>query len=95
MEHELSNKSKSVALAQGADLVGIVKVSDLPEHAENITKILPSARYVIVVADQTTIKQPNLTRYTPTGSVNNLSIKQPVTLCQKGFSRLRCLPSFP
>jgi epoxyqueuosine reductase QueG len=50
MEHELSNQLKSVALAHGADLVGIVKVSDLPEHAENITRILPSARYVIVVA---------------------------------------------
>ena len=52
MKHELSNKVKSVALAHGADLVGIVKVSDLPEHAENITRILPSARCVIVVASQ-------------------------------------------
>ena len=50
MEHELSNTVKGLALAHGADLVGIVKVSDLPEHAENITKILPSARCVIVVA---------------------------------------------
>lgn len=52
MEHELSNILKNVALTHGADLVGIVKVSDLPEHAENITKILPSAQCVIVVASQ-------------------------------------------
>ena len=52
MKHNLSSKLKSVALAHGADLVGIVEVSDLPEHAENITRILPSARYVIVVASQ-------------------------------------------
>jgi len=52
MEHELSNQLKSVALAHGADLVGIVKVSDLPHHAENIKKVLPSARCVIVVASQ-------------------------------------------
>jgi epoxyqueuosine reductase QueG len=52
MEDELSNQLKSVARAHGADLVGIVEVSDLPEHAENIKKILPSARCVIVVASQ-------------------------------------------
>ena len=52
MKHELSNKVKSLALAHGADLVGIVRVSDRPEHAESIARILPSARCVIVVASQ-------------------------------------------
>jgi epoxyqueuosine reductase QueG len=47
---ELTEKVKGVALAQGADLVGVVKVSDLPEHTESIAKILPEARSVMVVA---------------------------------------------
>lgn len=47
---ELSEKAKSVALAHGADLAGVVKVSDLPEHEEGIFRILPSAKSVMVVA---------------------------------------------
>ena len=47
---ELSEKVKSVAFAHGADLVGVVKVNDLPEHAESISRILPSAESVMVVA---------------------------------------------
>jgi epoxyqueuosine reductase QueG len=50
MKYELSKKAKRVALANGADLVGVVKVSDLPEHTESIARILPSARSVMVVA---------------------------------------------
>lgn len=52
MKNELTRSLKSVALKHGADLVGIVRVVDLPEYAENITRILPSARFVIVVASQ-------------------------------------------
>ena len=47
---ELAKKTKKVALTHGADLVGIVKTSELPEHSENILRILPSARSVIVLA---------------------------------------------
>lgn len=42
-------EAKGVALANGADLVGIIKVVDLPEHSEAISKMLPSARSVVVV----------------------------------------------
>lgn len=47
---ELTERAKGVALAQGADLVGVVKVSDLPEHKDSIAKILPEARSVMAVA---------------------------------------------
>jgi epoxyqueuosine reductase QueG len=47
---ELSAQAKKIALENGADLVGIVKVTDLPEHAEDINRILPEAKRVIVVA---------------------------------------------
>jgi epoxyqueuosine reductase len=47
---ELSEKVKSVALEHGADLIGVVKVNDLPEHGESISRILPSAESIIVVA---------------------------------------------
>ncbi|NQU63976.1 MAG: hypothetical protein HQ517_06795, partial [SAR324 cluster bacterium] len=49
---ELTQSAKEVALANGADLVGIVRVSDLPEHTENIFRILPTARSVMVVASK-------------------------------------------
>lgn len=48
--HELAEKVKKFASSHGADLVGILKASDLPEHAEAISKILPSARSVVVIA---------------------------------------------
>ena len=51
-KEELSKKAKEVALAHGGDLVGVVKVSDLPEHAESISKILPFAESVMVVASK-------------------------------------------
>lgn len=50
MEHELTKKAKHVSLAHGGDLVGVVKVRDLPEHTESIAKILPTAQSVMVVA---------------------------------------------
>jgi epoxyqueuosine reductase QueG len=49
-KHELSAQAKKIALENGADLIGIVNVADLPEHAEDILRILPEAKRVIVVA---------------------------------------------
>lgn len=45
---ELKQNVECAACAHGADLVGIVTVAALPEHAERINRILPSARTVIV-----------------------------------------------
>lgn len=47
---DLTQEVKEVALKHGADLVGIVKVRDLVEHEDGITRILPSAKSVLVVA---------------------------------------------
>lgn len=52
VEYDLTGKTKQRALTHGADLVGVVKVTDLPEHAEAISRILPSARSVVVVASK-------------------------------------------
>lgn len=49
VQHELTIKAKEVALAHGAELVGIIKVSDLPEHTESILRILPAAQSIMVV----------------------------------------------
>ena len=49
-QNDLTKKAKSVALTHGADLVGVVKIADLAEHAESIHRILPTAKSVIVVA---------------------------------------------
>jgi epoxyqueuosine reductase QueG len=49
-KHELSEQAKNNALKNGADLVGIVSVADLPEHTEDIFRILPEAKNVMVVA---------------------------------------------
>lgn len=46
----LARQAKDVALAAGADLVGVVKVRDLPEHAQAIEAILPDAASVLVLA---------------------------------------------
>jgi epoxyqueuosine reductase QueG len=51
-KHELSKNAKSMALTHGADLVGVVKVSDLPEHTESIGRILPSAQSVMILASK-------------------------------------------
>jgi epoxyqueuosine reductase len=44
----LTAKAKAAALKNGADLVGVVKVADLPEHYEGIERILPQARSILV-----------------------------------------------
>ena len=49
IDHDFTTKVKNVALEHGADLVGIVRVSDLSEHSESIFRILPTAQSVIVV----------------------------------------------
>ena len=46
----LSKKVKAVALAHGADLMGLLKVANLIEHTNDIHRILPTARSVMVVA---------------------------------------------
>ncbi len=50
MNQELTQKAKQIALSNGADLVGVVNVESLNEHSEDIHKILPAARSVVVVA---------------------------------------------
>lgn len=50
MSQELTDKSKQIALRSGADLVGVIRVEDLAEHADDIQKILPGAKSVVVVA---------------------------------------------
>ncbi|HJP22817.1 MAG: hypothetical protein QF546_09160 [Alphaproteobacteria bacterium] len=47
---DLTRASKSAALGNGADLVGIAPVAALSEHAETIEDLLPDARQVVVVA---------------------------------------------
>jgi epoxyqueuosine reductase QueG len=47
---ELTQAVREIALKNGADLVGIVRVADLPEHAANIYRMLPSAQSVVVTA---------------------------------------------
>ena len=47
---EITRRAKSVALEHGADLVGVVRVQDLLEHAQEISRILPAAKSVMVVA---------------------------------------------
>ncbi len=49
-KEDLSEKVKAAARDAGADLVGVVGVADLPEHAENIAAIVPEAKSVVVVA---------------------------------------------
>lgn len=45
----LEEEVKDMALRQGADLVGVVRAGDLPEHEEEIARILPSAKSIVVV----------------------------------------------
>jgi epoxyqueuosine reductase QueG len=49
-EKELTRHAKSAALSNGADLVGVVRVADLPEHRERIDRMLPGAQSVLVLA---------------------------------------------
>jgi epoxyqueuosine reductase QueG len=50
MDRGLCERAKHVALATGANLVGIVAVDSLPEHRDSIARILPPAKSVVVVA---------------------------------------------
>jgi len=45
-DHELTKKVQDVALGHGADLVGIVKLADLPEHEERIFKVPTVSRFL-------------------------------------------------
>ena len=49
-EREFTEKAKQVAVEHGADLVGVVRVEDLPEHSEQIEKMIPEARSILVIA---------------------------------------------
>ena len=50
---ELTRETKGVALEQGADLVGIVRVRDLAEHEGEISTILPTAERLYPHAKET------------------------------------------
>ena len=50
MNSAISLETKEAARKNGADLVGIVRVADLPEHREEMNGILPGAQSVVVVA---------------------------------------------
>ena len=47
---ELAGHARREAAANGAHLVGLVRVNERPEHAESIERILPGARSVLIVA---------------------------------------------
>lgn len=47
-KHDVTRNARRVACTNGADLVGIVEVADLPEHGERIIRLLPAARTVII-----------------------------------------------
>ncbi len=47
--------AKKAAFENGADLVGVVSVDDLPEHSERIDRILPEAQSVLVIASKHSI----------------------------------------
>lgn len=49
-EKECTQQAKQAALEHGADLVGVIKVQDLPEHGVRIGRMLPGARSVLVIA---------------------------------------------
>lgn len=49
---DLGKRVKSMAMAHGADLVGIIRTTDMPEHAESIFRILPNAGSLIVIASK-------------------------------------------
>ena len=49
-EKEFTKQAKQTALDNGADLVGVVKVKELPEHSERIERMLTGAQSVLVIA---------------------------------------------
>jgi hypothetical protein len=50
MNRDMSLEVQEAARRYGADLVGIVRAADLPEHREELESILPGAQSVVVVA---------------------------------------------
>jgi epoxyqueuosine reductase QueG len=50
--HELTQQAKDFALEHGADLVGVVRTRDLPEHEEGITGMLAPSKSLMVVASR-------------------------------------------
>ena len=49
-KQQITDKVKSVALDHGADLVGVLNVRHLPEHSEDIERLLPGAKSVLIIA---------------------------------------------
>ena len=47
-EKDLTQKAKQTALENGANLVGVVRVDDLPEHHDRIERELPGSKRVLV-----------------------------------------------
>jgi len=52
VDQQLTEASKHTALKNGADLVGVAKVNSVPENAEDISRILPQAESIVVVASK-------------------------------------------
>ena len=49
-EKQRTEETKQAALKCGADLAGVVRVEDLPEHCDQIDRMLPGAKNVMVLA---------------------------------------------
>jgi hypothetical protein len=52
VNQQLTEAAKHTALKNGADLVGVVNVNSVPEHTEDISRILPEAESIVVVASK-------------------------------------------
>jgi epoxyqueuosine reductase QueG len=52
VNQQLTEAAKLTALNNGADLVGVINVNSVPEHAEDIFRILPEAESIVVVASK-------------------------------------------
>ena len=44
-EKKITEKTKLAALENGADMVGVLNVINLPEHSERIERMLPGKRF--------------------------------------------------
>ena len=51
-EKKITEKAKLSALENGADMVGVLNVKNLPEHSERIERMLPGAKSVQVIASR-------------------------------------------
>jgi epoxyqueuosine reductase QueG len=59
---DLTRQAKRVALENGADLVGVLRAANLPEHEQAISAMLDSSKSVMVVASRhslAAIRSPN------------------------------------